>query len=134
MYVFIQQSREINRSNNKEVKEANKYFFIESAIALFISFLINVFVVAVFAEAFYMKTNSEVVGRQYYSKNQSSLMLLLFILNQWVNICLCPFLQHELCNTTGSPHADLFPLNNGTLEVDIYKGVCMVIITARIQF
>uniref|UniRef100_A0A3Q4AKA7 Uncharacterized protein n=1 Tax=Mola mola TaxID=94237 RepID=A0A3Q4AKA7_MOLML len=89
LHSALVKSREINRSNNKEVKEANKYFFIESAIALFISFLINVFVVAVFAEAFYMKTNSEV---------------------------------HELCNTTGSPHADLFPLNNGTLEVDIYKG------------
>lgn len=44
------------------MKEANKYYFIESTIALFISFLINVFVVAVFAEAFYDKTNIEVVG------------------------------------------------------------------------
>lgn len=60
------QSREINRNNKKEVKEANKYFFIESSIALFISFLINVFVVAVFAQAFYQKTNNEVVGRTYY--------------------------------------------------------------------
>ena len=56
------QSREVNRSNKKEVKEANKYFFIESTIALFVSFLINVFVVAVFAEAFYGRTNQEVVS------------------------------------------------------------------------
>lgn len=56
------QSRDINRENKKEVKEANKYYFIESSIALFISFLINVFVVAVFAEAFYGKTNMEVVS------------------------------------------------------------------------
>lgn len=48
------------------MKEANKYYFIESSIALFISFLINVFVVAVFAQAFYQKTNSEMVGRTYY--------------------------------------------------------------------
>lgn len=44
------------------MKEANKYFFIESTIALFVSFLINVFVVAVFAQAFYKKTNIEVVS------------------------------------------------------------------------
>uniref|UniRef100_A0A672ZLK6 Solute carrier family 11 member 2 n=1 Tax=Sphaeramia orbicularis TaxID=375764 RepID=A0A672ZLK6_9TELE len=65
---------EVDRKNKKEVKEANKYFFIESSIALFVSFLINVF----------------------------------FHLSE--------------CNATGSPHTDLFPLNNGTLEVDIYKG------------
>uniref|UniRef100_A0A672ZM50 Solute carrier family 11 member 2 n=1 Tax=Sphaeramia orbicularis TaxID=375764 RepID=A0A672ZM50_9TELE len=63
---------EVDRKNKKEVKEANKYFFIESSIALFVSFLINVF--------------------------RSSFAFF------------------------GSPHTDLFPLNNGTLEVDIYKG------------
>ncbi|MEQ2214202.1 hypothetical protein XENOCAPTIV_021270, partial [Xenoophorus captivus] len=52
--------QEVDRKNKKEVKEANKYFFIESSIALFVSFLINVFVVAVFAQAFYNKTNMEV--------------------------------------------------------------------------
>uniref|UniRef100_A0A8C4HCX0 Solute carrier family 11 member 2 n=1 Tax=Dicentrarchus labrax TaxID=13489 RepID=A0A8C4HCX0_DICLA len=83
------ESREIDRNKREEVKEANKYFFIESAIALFISFIINVFVVAVFAQAFYNKTNMEV---------------------------------NALCNATGSPHTNLFPLNNDTLEVDIYKG------------
>lgn len=61
------QSREINRNNKKEVKEANKYFFIESTIALFVSFLINVFVVAVFAQAFYKKTNIEVVSPQQFT-------------------------------------------------------------------
>lgn len=61
---FLFQSREVNRNNKKDVKEANKYFFIESTIALFISFLINVFVVAVFAQAFYQKTNMEVVSLQ----------------------------------------------------------------------
>ena len=62
-FIFLMyQSRDIDRKNKKEVKEANKYFFIESTIALFISFLINVFVVAVFAQAFYNKTNADVVG------------------------------------------------------------------------
>uniref|UniRef100_A0A671YI77 Solute carrier family 11 member 2 n=1 Tax=Sparus aurata TaxID=8175 RepID=A0A671YI77_SPAAU len=90
LHSALVKSRDIDRKNKKEVKEANKYFFIESTIALFISFLINVFVVAVFAQAFYNKTNADV---------------------------------NESCNKTGSPHTDLFPLNNNTLEVDIYKGV-----------
>ncbi|XP_019112427.1 natural resistance-associated macrophage protein 2 isoform X3 [Larimichthys crocea] len=89
LHSALVKSRDIDRKNKKDVKEANKYFFIESTIALFISFLINVFVVAVFAQAFYNKTNIEV---------------------------------NALCNATGSPHTNLFPLNNGTLEVDIYKG------------
>lgn len=41
-------------------------------------------------------------------------------------MCLCPTLQHNLCNSTGSPHANLFPNNNDTLQVDIYKGVCAI--------
>lgn len=89
LHSALVKSREVDRRNKKDVKEANKYFFIESAIALFISFLINVFVVAVFAEAFYGKTNMDV---------------------------------NKMCNDTGIPHSDLFPANNGTLEVDIYKG------------
>ncbi|XP_030589360.1 natural resistance-associated macrophage protein 2-like [Archocentrus centrarchus] len=89
LHSALVKSREVDRSNKKEVKEANKYFFIESTIALFVSFLINVFVVAVFAEAFYQRTNEEVFN---------------------------------ICNQTGSPHSDLFPSNNETLKVDIYKG------------
>ncbi|KAL1265170.1 hypothetical protein QQF64_003197, partial [Cirrhinus molitorella] len=89
LHSALVKSRDINRANKKEVKEANKYYFIESTIALFVSFLINVFVVAVFAEAFYGKTNMEV---------------------------------SQQCNETESPHSDLFPTNNETLEVDIYKG------------
>ncbi|GCB82545.1 hypothetical protein scyTo_0022020, partial [Scyliorhinus torazame] len=51
---------DVNRANKKEVKEANRYFFIEACLALLLSFLINVFVVSVFAEAFYNKTNEQV--------------------------------------------------------------------------
>ncbi|XP_059188784.1 natural resistance-associated macrophage protein 2-like [Centropristis striata] len=89
LHSALVKSREVDRTNKKEVKEANKYFFIESTAALFISFLINVFVVAVFAEAFYGRTNQEV---------------------------------YNVCNQTGSPHSDLIPQNNQTLEVNIYKG------------
>ncbi|XP_060586514.1 uncharacterized protein LOC132742199 [Ruditapes philippinarum] len=45
-------SREIDRRDKTAVKEANMYYSIESGIALFVSFLINLFVMAVFAEAF----------------------------------------------------------------------------------
>uniref|UniRef100_A0A3Q2CGQ7 Solute carrier family 11 member 2 n=1 Tax=Cyprinodon variegatus TaxID=28743 RepID=A0A3Q2CGQ7_CYPVA len=89
LHSALVKSREVDRKNKKEIKEANKYFFIESSIALLVSFVINLFVVAVFAQAFYNKNNMEV---------------------------------NAVCNATGSPHTDLFPLNNGTLEVDIYKG------------
>ncbi|XP_035238487.1 natural resistance-associated macrophage protein 2-like isoform X1 [Anguilla anguilla] len=89
LHSALVKSREIDRSCKEKVKEANKYFFIESAIALFLSFLINVFVVAVFAEAIFGRRNSEV---------------------------------NEICNQTGGLHMDLFPQNNETLQVDIYKG------------
>lgn len=69
---LLYQSREVDRKNKKEIKEANKYFFIESSIALFISFLINVFVVAVFAQAFYNKSNMEVVSVQYKDTAKAS--------------------------------------------------------------
>ncbi|KAK7471643.1 hypothetical protein BaRGS_00035740 [Batillaria attramentaria] len=60
LHSALVKSRQIDRSKKDEVKEANKYFFIEAAIALFVSFLINVFVVSVFAEGFYGKTAPEV--------------------------------------------------------------------------
>lgn len=72
------QSREVDRSNKKEVKEANKYFFIESAIALFVSFLVNVFVVAIFAEAFYQRTNMEVVSAPLHAVTMDQHALLQF--------------------------------------------------------
>ncbi|KAK5912273.1 hypothetical protein CesoFtcFv8_002165 [Champsocephalus esox] len=89
LHSALVKSRDIDRKNKNEVKEANKYYFIEATIALFISFLINVFVVAVFAEAFYGKTNND---------------------------------MNQKCNETGLLPSDLFPRNNETLQVDIYKG------------
>eukprot|EP00795_Rhopilema_esculentum_P014385 gene14385-5435_t len=49
LHSALVKSRDINRKNKKDVKEANMYYFIESAIALLVSFVINLFVVAVFA-------------------------------------------------------------------------------------
>lgn len=109
------QSRDVDRSSRKDVKEANKYFFLEACLALFASFLINVFVVAVFAEAFYGRTNSEVVSA-FAPALRSRLLFPSPSHVLW-------FLQFAICNQTGSPHSQLFPLNNDTLKVDIYKGV-----------
>lgn len=39
------------------------------------------------------------------------------------NMSYCSSFQHDICNATGILHLDLFPLNNETLQVDIYKGV-----------
>ncbi|XP_039370209.1 natural resistance-associated macrophage protein 2 isoform X2 [Mauremys reevesii] len=89
LHSALVKSRQVNRADKREVQEANKYFFIESCIALFISFLINVFVVSVFAEAFFGKTNEQV---------------------------------NKVCTNSSSPYTGLFPNNNATLEVDIYKG------------
>lgn len=63
LHSALVKSRDVDRKNKKEVKEANKYYFIESTVALFVSFLINVFVVAVFAQAFFNKSNADVIQK-----------------------------------------------------------------------
>ena len=40
------------------------YFFIEGCIALFVSFIINIFVVSIFAHGLYGQTNNDVVSIQ----------------------------------------------------------------------
>ncbi|XP_050437469.1 protein Malvolio [Adelges cooleyi] len=55
-------SREVDRTKKDKLKEANFYFFIESCVALFVSFVINVCVTSVFAHGLYEKTNSDVYG------------------------------------------------------------------------
>lgn len=54
-------SRDVDRTNKIKLKEANYYFFIESSVALFVSFVINVCVVSVFAHGLYNKTNRDVL-------------------------------------------------------------------------
>ncbi|KAH1184643.1 natural resistance-associated macrophage protein 1 [Mauremys mutica] len=60
LHSSLVKTREVTRSRRQEVSEANKYFLIESCIALFVSFLINLFVMAVFGQAFYHRTNQDV--------------------------------------------------------------------------
>ncbi|GFV13034.1 protein Malvolio [Trichonephila clavipes] len=62
LHSSLVKSREINRKNKAEVSDANRYYFIESAIALFVSLIINIFVVGVFAAGMNNKTNSHVMA------------------------------------------------------------------------
>lgn len=49
----------MDRSTKKAVAEANWYYMIEGSIALFVSFILNLFVIAVFANGLYGTTYSE---------------------------------------------------------------------------
>ncbi|KAL3981963.1 NRAMP-like transporter smf-2 [Acanthocheilonema viteae] len=60
LHSALVKSRDINRKKKANVQEASFYFFIESGIALLCSFIINVFVVAVFAHGLYSKTNYQI--------------------------------------------------------------------------
>nr|XP_034180731.1 protein Malvolio isoform X2 [Osmia lignaria] len=60
LHSALVKSRDIDRREYKKVQEANMYYFVETCIALLVSFIINVFVVAVFARGLYQKTNLEV--------------------------------------------------------------------------
>jgi len=53
-------SRDIDRSRPHKIDEANKYFALEAALALFVSLLINWAVVSVFAHGFYSEVCSQV--------------------------------------------------------------------------
>jgi len=55
-------SRAIPRDQRGAVAEANYYFIIESAISLLLSFIINLFVVAVFARGFYGTPGADDIG------------------------------------------------------------------------
>ena len=53
LHSALVQSRNVDRSSPRKVAEANKYNAIESAVALFVSFWINLFVVGAYASAFF---------------------------------------------------------------------------------
>ena len=55
LHSALVKSRDVDRSKKINKRDANLYFTIESGIALFVSFIINVFVVSVFAEAFHAR-------------------------------------------------------------------------------
>merc|ERR1711983_60718 len=69
LHSALVKSRNVDRESSKAIRKANMYFFIESAIALFVSFVINVFVVAVFASGLYGKTNSMIYEECVHANN-----------------------------------------------------------------
>ncbi|XP_050309342.1 protein Malvolio-like isoform X2 [Anthonomus grandis grandis] len=73
LHSALVKSRAVDRTKRDKVRDANFYFFVESCIALFVSFVINVFVVAVFAHGLFHKTNKEIHQEclKYPSINQT---------------------------------------------------------------
>ena len=61
MHLNFFRKKEIDRNCKRAVSEANLYYFIESAIALMTAFVINAFVMSVFADGLYGKTNSDLM-------------------------------------------------------------------------
>lgn len=53
LHSALVQARNVNPANKSAVREANYYFSLEAAAALFVSFLINSAVICVFASSFY---------------------------------------------------------------------------------
>ncbi|XP_011329765.1 protein Malvolio isoform X3 [Ooceraea biroi] len=82
LHSALVKSRDIDRRQPAKVKDANMYYFIEASIALFVSFIINVFVVAVFAHGLFQKTNNDVyeicaennytLGMETFAKNNET--------------------------------------------------------------
>ncbi|CAG9861190.1 unnamed protein product [Phyllotreta striolata] len=60
LHSALVKSRDIDRTKSEKVRDANMYYFVEACIALLVSFVINVFVVAVFAHGLYQTKNFEV--------------------------------------------------------------------------
>ncbi|KAK2410664.1 metal transporter Nramp2 [Trifolium repens] len=62
LHSALVQSRQVDHSNKGRVQEALNYFSIESTLALIVSFIINIFVTAVFANGFYGKETANSIG------------------------------------------------------------------------
>ncbi|PKA49773.1 Metal transporter Nramp2 [Apostasia shenzhenica] len=62
LHSALVQSRKINTNRNSRIREAMKYYSIESAAALAVSFMINVFVTTVFAKSFYDTQVASTIG------------------------------------------------------------------------
>src|SRR6218665_3108474 len=60
LHSALVKTRQIDRQKKEEIKDANRYVFIESALALGTSLLINIAVTAVFAHGLFQKTNHDI--------------------------------------------------------------------------
>ncbi|KAH9605549.1 hypothetical protein KSS87_014725 [Heliosperma pusillum] len=62
LHSALVQSRDVDHTKRGQVQEALNYYSIESTIALIVSFIINLFVTAVFAKSFYGTPEAESIG------------------------------------------------------------------------
>ncbi|KVH98279.1 metal transporter Nramp2-like [Cynara cardunculus var. scolymus] len=62
LHSALVQSRKIDPNKKGRVQEAINYYTIESSIALFVSFMINLFVTTVFAKGFYGTKQADSIG------------------------------------------------------------------------
>ncbi|OMP01876.1 Natural resistance-associated macrophage protein [Corchorus olitorius] len=62
LHSALVQSREVDHTKKNRVQEALNYYSIESAAALLVSFIINLFVTTVFAKAFYGTAIADSIG------------------------------------------------------------------------
>lgn len=84
LHSALVQSRKVDPKKKGRVQEAINYYTIESSIALFVSFLINLFVTTVFAKGFYGTKQADTIGLvnagQYLEKKYGGgLMPVLYI-------------------------------------------------------
>ncbi|CAL9761096.1 unnamed protein product [Musa acuminata subsp. burmannicoides] len=68
LHSALVQSRKIDPNKKSHVQEALRYYTIESTIALIISFMINLFVTAVFAKGFYGTKVADTIGLENAGK------------------------------------------------------------------
>ncbi|CAG2105387.1 unnamed protein product [Medioppia subpectinata] len=62
LHSALVKSRRVDRKIKYEVKDANRYVFIEAIVALMVSLVINISVTSVFAHEIFGKTNAEVLN------------------------------------------------------------------------
>lgn len=62
LHSALVQSRKIDPNKKGKVQEAINYYTIESSVALFVSFMINLFVTTVFAKGFYGTKQADSIG------------------------------------------------------------------------
>lgn len=62
LHSALVQSRKVEAAKKSQVQEALKYYTIESSIAVAVTFVINLFVTAVFAKGFYGTKEAESIG------------------------------------------------------------------------
>nr|QSX72296.1 divalent metal transporter 1 [Halisarca dujardinii] len=113
LHSALVRSRNIDRSKKIKIREANFYYFVESAVALFVSLIINIFVVCVFAEAFYVQghNNPRTIIDYVAHHNKSNE----YYCSEFLN-------SSDYIEDVYYLNDSIVPGFNDTINVDIYKG------------